>query len=870
MTTPSSARYPSPLASSPVARPSRIAAALIAIGVALAASIAAVSPASAAVAERTCTQTAAQVLCTQTFSFTGAEQEYVVPAGITSISAEVVGAAGGTRSDTNRPAGRGAVVTGQFAVTPGDTLFIEVGGVGGSWTAGGTPTPGGFNGGGAAPTYFEPNWYDLGGAGGGGASDVRTVSSAVEGTLTSRLVVAGGGGGAALDGAGGNAGSPGGPTMYNSFGGAGTASAGGAGGVSTNGPAGLPGTLGRGGDGSSSGGGAGGGGGLYGGGGASTYGGGGGGSSLGTVTGLASGPASVTLSYVSRTSTLDVSTPMTTVTAGGSVPFSVAAGDVRGDTWNGTAATTFSSSDASDVVTGNSIRFAKAGVRTITATNQGVTDTIQITVEVGPAVGLTVTPSASTVVADGAATFSSRAFDVAGNDLGDVTARTTLRSSVASDVVIGDSIRFGAAGERTIVAQDGTVTGSAPITVTAGPLVALTASAASTSVTAGDTVAFTVSGRDAGGTDLGDVTATTTFSSSNPADTVVGNTVTFGPAGTRTVSARNGLVTDGVVVDVAPGPAAGIVVTGPTAPVTAGGTASFAVTAMDAGGTVLGDVTADTTFASSVESDEVEGDAITVHAAGPRTISASYGTLTASTALVVTAGPIAAITVAIPSASVVAGDTLDITATATDAEGNDLGDVTESLTFASSASGDTVSGSRIRVSEAGTRTITATDGTTTGALVVDVMAGPIASITLTAAAEKPVVGDTVGFTVAGFDSEGNGLGDVTSLATLASSVEGDQVTGSTVTVVSAGPRFVTATVDSITTGLTVTVEAAPAVEVGAPPAPSASAAVAADPADPALAATGAASGLPLVGGAAALVFGALLMMAVGSRRRSAD
>lgn len=873
MTTPSSARYPSPVRSSRVGRPSRVVAAVIALGMTVAASIAVVAPAYAATTDPTCTQTASQVLCSQTFTFTGAEQEYVVPAGITSMSTQVVGAAGGTRTGNNRPAGRGAVVTGQFAVTPGETLFVEVGGTGTAWTAGGVPAPGGFNGGGTAPTYFQPDWFDLGGAGGGGASDVRRLSSAAAGSLESRLIVAGGGGGGALEGGGGDAGSPGSPSQYNSFGGAGTATAGGAGGVGSGSQNGLPGTLGRGGDGSVDGGGAGGGGGLYGGGGAGTYGGGGGGSSLGTVTGLATGPASVTLSYVSQTAVLDVSAPVSDATAGDSVLFSAIGADVRDDTWDATAATTFTSSDPSDIVSGNRIRFGKAGVRTITATNQGVTDTIQITVEAGPAVGLDVTPSASTVVADGSLTFRARAVDIAGNDLGDVTASTLFTSSVASDVVTGDSIRFGAAGARTITAQNAAVSGTTAISVTAGPLAALIVSPASPSVTAGDSVAFTASGRDAGGTDLGDITATTRFASSNPADTVSGDAITFGPAGTRTISAINGLIADGMSVDVAAGPATAIAVTGSTASVTAGGTVAFTVTATDAGGTDLGDVTADSTVASSEESDEVNGAEITVRTAGPRTISATLGALTASTDLFVTAGSIAAITLEPSSSTVVAGTSVDVTATATDAEGNDLGDVTESLTFSSSAADDLVSGSSIRVSAAGTRTITATDGTTSATVTVEVLAGPLASITLSSSVPSPVAGDAVSFAAAGFDAEGNALGDVTAEAVFATSSADDEVAGSTITFAAEGARFVTATVGSVTASLTVLVAAAPVEEPvllpAFPAAPDAPAGAAASPQSP-LAATGPSAELPLVGGAAALLLGALLTMMIGSRRRSAD
>src|SRR4051794_10717966 len=106
---------------------------------------------------------------TARFAFTGAEQTFVVPAGVTSLT---VGAVGGTGKGGGAP----AEAKGNISVTPGQTLYVEVGGSA-------TGRAGAFNGGG-------PGGNSTAG-GGGGASDVRTVARAASGTLTSRLIVAG-------------------------------------------------------------------------------------------------------------------------------------------------------------------------------------------------------------------------------------------------------------------------------------------------------------------------------------------------------------------------------------------------------------------------------------------------------------------------------------------------------------------------------------------------------------------------------------------------------------------------------------------------------------------------------------------------------
>jgi hypothetical protein len=117
---------------------------------------------------------------TETFSYTGAPQQWVVPAGITSAKFTLQGAEGG--AGTNGAGGKGGSATARMPVTPGATVWIYVGGAG---TTGGNAA-GGFNGGGSG-------WSgDLqAGAGGGGATDIRMGGSA----LADRVLVAGGGGG---------------------------------------------------------------------------------------------------------------------------------------------------------------------------------------------------------------------------------------------------------------------------------------------------------------------------------------------------------------------------------------------------------------------------------------------------------------------------------------------------------------------------------------------------------------------------------------------------------------------------------------------------------------------------------------------------
>ena len=236
-----------------------------------------------------------------TFNYTGTMQTFTVPNCASEVTITAWGAQGRKSGSIGGSTGRGGMAQGTLSVTPGEALYVYVGG------------HDGYNGGG------EARW---GASNGGGASDVRQGTT----ELSDRVIVAGGGGGLSGDSHSGNGGHGGGGSCGANYcggeggggysgsgsnggtsGGSGASGChgggGGGGGIESGGAgatstcygtySGGTGTLGQGGDGngySCSGGGvAGGGGGYYGGGGAAGgncgAGGGGGGSSwTGTLT----------------------------------------------------------------------------------------------------------------------------------------------------------------------------------------------------------------------------------------------------------------------------------------------------------------------------------------------------------------------------------------------------------------------------------------------------------------------------------------------------------------------------------------------------------------------------------------------------------
>lgn len=131
-----------------------------------------------------------------TISFSGVINSWSVPAGITEVTIEARGAEGSNNTSSTVPAGLGAIMIGDFTVTPGQTLSILVGQQYSS-TSG--------NGGGGGTFVVDALNNPLIVAGGGGGSSETVDSPDKHGQITTTGGTGAGGGG--LGGSNGNGGS---------------------------------------------------------------------------------------------------------------------------------------------------------------------------------------------------------------------------------------------------------------------------------------------------------------------------------------------------------------------------------------------------------------------------------------------------------------------------------------------------------------------------------------------------------------------------------------------------------------------------------------------------------------------------------------
>ena len=564
-----------------------------------------------------------------TYGYNGGTDVVTAPASASAVCIVAKGGdgAGFTDSSYDHTGGGGAVISGCLPVTSRDTLLVAPGGAGhmantrgASDSLGGWGYEGAQGGGGHLGTGADGSTPGFPSGGGGGATVVQLNGQDI-------IIAAGGGGqgGGGNDEADGGSGGSAGPVAQSG----GTASngsvPGGAGGAAP-GPAGGPGLPSPWSDQFASySWGGGGGGGVNGGGGAvgsqfagpdvDTGGNGGGaGSSMidtqaihGTIETGTPGQnldGTVTLTFVPQL-TYQLTPSASSVTAGETVtvPLTGTTSDgqsfplgVSGFTWSTKITPTQGDiGTAPDKVAGDQITMYQAGVHTVTAYLNGTavaSAQVSVTAAATKSAGASADPAE--VTAGHSAAFQVTAYDAYGNPTGDLTTGVKLTSDVASDVVNGAHVKFVAAGTHTITA---TIDGyKAMTTVQVDPAAAVSATLAAldsgTTVDSGVTVYLELTGEDAYGNQFTLGPSQFTLTDSGFGDSIDGNTIQFGQAGQRTITAylTGTTVTAQLGMTVLPGPVSSLKLAPSATTITAGQSVTVDVTGLDASGDSLGPI----------------------------------------------------------------------------------------------------------------------------------------------------------------------------------------------------------------------------------------------------------------------------------------
>jgi uncharacterized protein YjdB len=527
---------------------------------------------------------------------------------------------------------------------------------------------------------------------------------------------------------------------------------------------------------------------------------------------------------------ITVSPPTLGITVGGRVAVLAIVLGTNGNPLSGKSVTWSSSNPAIANVaqtgeTSGEVLAVALGTASVTAMSGGKSSSIAVTVTQEPAVSIdtiVIAPSSASVDAGQTVQLTAVAKDASGNILtGRAISWSSSNTSIAtvsnSGLVTG--VAPGIAGIT--AASEGQQT-TATITVMAPPatpVATVDVTPATVTVGAGQTAQLTATPKSATGAPL--TGRSITWISSNLAVATVSSTglVTGVSAGTATITATSEGKSGQAAVTVTaapPVPVATVSVTPATASVVIGQTVQLAATPKDANGNTLsGRVVTWSSSNAAVATVSATG-LVTGVSAGAATITAMSEGKTGTASITVTSPPpppppaVASVSVTPATASVVAGQTVQLTATPRDASGNAL--TGRVVTWASSNTAVATVSSSGLVSgvTAGSATITATSEGQSGQAAVTVTAPPpvpVATVTVAPATASVAPGQTVQLTATTRDANGNTLtGRVVTWASSNTAVATVSSSG-LVTGVIAGSVTITATSEGRSGTATVTVTA---------------------------------------------------------------
>ncbi|NKF22838.1 beta strand repeat-containing protein [Solimonas marina] len=367
----------------------------------------------------------------------------------------------------------------------------------------------------------------------------------------------------------------------------------------------------------------------------------------------------------------------------------------------------------------------------------------------------------------------------------DVTRLVAWTSSDASVLTI-DSEGLAtpvATGTATVTATLDDISGSTTATVTAAIAVSMQLTPSSDSIPKGYTQAFVASATFTDGTTR-DVSADASWSSGDTDVITVSNASgTKGQAtgvaeGSAQVVATYENITARAAVTVTAAELASVDISPSSATLPVGASQQYTATGVYTDHTTE-DLTTAVTWASSdssvaeiSNSTNAQGFAL-ADAAGPTTITATYGDLVGSTTLTVTGATVESISVTPVNSKLAAGYSRQFTATGIYSDGSSH-DVTQTVTWSSSdesvATVSNAGGSNgmVAAKVAGSTTISAVSGSVSGSAALTVTNATLTSVGVTPANKSIAVGTTQQYTATAVFSDGTTI-DYTSLAGWASS-----------------------------------------------------------------------------------------------------
>jgi uncharacterized protein YjdB len=481
----------------------------------------------------------------------------------------------------------------------------------------------------------------------------------------------------------------------------------------------------------------------------------------------------------------------------------------------------WSSSNASiATVTSQGVVTAVApGSATISASVDGQSASVSISVQARPASAVIVSPGQVTIFPGQALQMSALVTDDRGQVL---TGRSVLYASSNTQVATVSTaglVTGVSAGTVTITATSENAAGTATVIVAAEPVANLTVTPSTANMSIGQPLQLTAVALNANGQILSLAGRAVTWSTSTPNITSVtsGGLVTALAAGTATVTVTVDNRQASATLTVKIVPVASVVVSPSTATVTVGNTVALTATPRDAAGQPLYLRPVSWTSSNSARATVNPAGVVTAVSAGTVTITATIEGKSGSSTITVVPVPVASVVVTPAAPNVNVGQSVQLTATPYSSTGQPLTGRTVTWTTSASTIATVSSSGLVLGVTAGTAVITATIEGKTGTANVSVQV-QVSSITISPSSATVNVAWTTTLVATARNSSGQAISGVqftwsssnTSVATVSSA---GLVTG-----VAPGSATISASAGGKTGNASITVQLAPVDHIVVTPA----------------------------------------------------
>jgi trimeric autotransporter adhesin len=466
-----------------------------------------------------------------------------------------------------------------------------------------------------------------------------------------------------------------------------------------------------------------------------------------------------------------------------------------------TGSVTWSSSNQSvaSINAGGLVTALALGSLTISATSSSITGSTSLTVQSSTLTSISIVPAGGSI-----AVSTSEQFHALGNysdgSVQNLTRQVTWASSNTAvvQIVNGGMSRGLIPGTTTISATLGSVTGSTPFTVTNATIVSISVSPQAQTIAVATTLDFSALGHFSDNT-FQDITSDATWSSDNTAVATIDATATATAVspGTANISATFNGVTGSAPLTVSTATIASISVTPSTAEMAPNTMLSCFATATLSDGTtqvITDNATWSSSDAAVVSVDN--GGNVSAVAGGSATISAQFGGVTGTSAIVVNP-QLTGIQVSPATASIPAQTGVAFTATGTFGDGKTQ-DLTDFAFWTSSQpSVATIFAGNASGLASGTSTIVAVFNGQGGSAQLTVTGAKASSLTVSPSAVALKLGGSTKFRAVADFSDGT-IMDVTNWVTWTSSEQDvATLTGGVAKSGSSGRSVVTATMQDV-------------------------------------------------------------------------